>query len=141
LHGLVWKNHSGEITLNGSIPWHVAIRGGASKLRADLSAIQLLSFEVDGGASDISLSLGRPAGAVRITIDGGASTIRIVRPAGVAARLAVDGGAVQLSLDDQRFGALGGGAQLESPNFQTADDHYDVRVRGGASNVSVTSGG
>jgi hypothetical protein len=138
--GLVPRNHSGDITLNGSIPWQIAVRGGAAGLSADLSGIQLMSFDVKGGASNITLTLGRPSGAVAVAIDGAASTVRIVRPSGVAVRLAVDGAAVQLSLDDQRFGALGGGTQLQSGDYPTAADRYDVRVKGGASNVSVTNG-
>src|ERR671917_275860 len=39
-----------EVVLNAGIPWDVEVRGGASRLLADLSGLRLGSLKVAGGA-------------------------------------------------------------------------------------------
>ncbi len=49
------------------------------------------------------------------------------------------GGASKLTLDDQRFGAIGGETRLESPDCAGATDRYEITITGGASNVAIDS--
>src|SRR5215212_4291055 len=98
-----------EVALNAGIPWDVEVRGGASRLLADLSGLRLGSLSVDGGASRLEVVLPDPSGAVSVVILGGASNVAIRRPEGVAARLRVEGGVTNLTLPHR------GGAVVPEP--------------------------
>jgi DNA-binding MarR family transcriptional regulator len=135
-----WKKHAAEVALNASPLWDIAIGGGVSKLIANLAALQLKSFEVTGGANDVVVSLPRPLGTVRVAFSGGASKLVVRRPRGVAARLQVSGGVTKLAFDAQRLGVVGGETRLESPEYASAEDRYEVTVSGGASRLTVEFG-
>lgn len=126
-----------EVALNARIPWDVEIRGGASRLLADLRGLRLGSLKVDGGASRLEVALPAPSGTVALVIFGGASNVAIHRPAGVAARLRVGGGATNLKFDDRRIGAAGGELDLRDGGYDVATDRYDVAVTGGANNLTI----
>lgn len=126
-----------EVELNAAIPWDVQVRGGASKLIADLRGLRLGSFDLEGGANRLEVVLPAPSGTVALAILGGASNVAILRPAGVAARLCVSGGATNLKLDDRRIGAAGGELDLRDGGYDGATDRYEVVVTGGANNLSI----
>lgn len=134
------RGQSGEVTLNGSVPWRIAVGGGLSELDADLGGIRLDSFEVEGGVSRIELTLAEPSGTIPVRIDGGASNVTIRRPKGVAASVIVGGGASELALDDQHLGAVGGETRLESSGYAGATDRYEITITSGASDVAVVTG-
>jgi DNA-binding MarR family transcriptional regulator len=132
-----WRKRNSEVSLTSAIPWMVDIVGGAHKLTADFTAIDLRSFDVTGGADSLRLSLGRPRGEVAIRVLGGANKVRIERPAGVPARLIVDGGAAGIELDRQRLGGTAGHIQLESGMTKDATDLVVVEVTGGVARLQV----
>src|SRR5918999_1894215 len=80
-----------EVALNAGFPWDVEVRGGASRLLADLSRLRLGSLKVDGGVSRLEVVLPAPSGTVNVVILGGSSNVAIRRPEGVTVRLRVDG--------------------------------------------------
>ena len=126
-----------EVELNARIPWDFEIRGGASRLVADLRGLRLGALSVDGGASRLEMVLPAPSGTVVVVVLGGVSNVVIQRPNGIAARLRVSGGATKLKFDDRRIGASGGELDLQSRNYEGATDRYDIAVTGGANNLSV----
>jgi hypothetical protein len=126
-----------EVELNARIPWDVEVRGGASRLVADLRGLQLGSLKVDGGANRLEVTLPIPSGTVALAILGGASNIAIRRPEGVAARLCVRGGATTLKLDHRRIGAAGGELDLRDGGYDGATGRYYVVITGGANNLSI----
>jgi hypothetical protein len=126
-----------EIELNASIPWDVKVRGGASRLLADLRGLRLGSLSVDGGASRLEVVLPASSGIGAVVILGGASNVAIRRPAGVAVRLRLDGGATNLRFDEKHIGAAGGELDLESRDYSGATDRYDIAITGGANNLSI----
>ena len=130
---------SGKVALNAAIPWHFEVRDGASKVTADLSQLKLDSFEIAGGASKVELTLPRVSGLVLVRVLGGASNVVIHRPEGVATRVLVVGGSTNLTFDEQRFGAVGGEVDLQSPNYDCGSERYDITISGGASNVVIGS--
>ena len=138
LHPFDWRRRGADIALNAQVPWRITVRGGGvSRLDADLGGLRLDSFEVEGGASRVELTLPDPSGTVPIRIDGGASNVTVRRPVGVAARVDVGGGASKLALDGQRLGAIGGETRLESPDYAGDTDRYEIIITGGANNVAV----
>jgi hypothetical protein len=136
-----WLNNRSErlaeVELNASIPWDVEVRGGTSRLLADLRGLRLGSLSVDGGASGLEVALPAPSGTVLVVIVGGASNVAIRRPTGIAARLRVDSGATHLEFDDRHIGAAGGELDLQSRDYDATSDRYDIAVTGGANNLSV----
>ena len=139
LRGLFeWRNRSGgELTLNAAVPWEVEVRGGAYKVEADLSVLELTSFVLTRGFSDVDLTLPEPSGVVPVRLSGGASEVNIRRPAGVEARLSMKGGVSKLIFDEQRFDAVGGKLQLQSPGHREVPDRYEIEISGGASKVTI----
>jgi len=131
------RERTGKIALNAAIPWHIEVRDGASKLTADLSQLKLGSFEVSGGASKVEVTLPRVSGLVPVRVLGGASNVVLHRPEGVATRVRVLGGSTNLTFDDQRFGAVGGEMNLQSPNYDGTPERYDISITGGVSNVAI----
>jgi hypothetical protein len=136
-----WLNRRSErlagVELNARIPWDIEIRGGASRLVADLRGLRLGALSVDGGASRLEVVLPAPSGTVVVVVLGGVSNVVIQRPNGIAARLRVSGGATKLKFDDRCIGASGGELDLQSRNYEGATDRYDIAVTGGANNLSV----
>ena len=138
-----WRNHrsegpAAEVALNARVPWDVEIRGGASRLVADLRGLRLGSFSLDGGASHLEVMLPAPSGTVAVVILGGASNVTLRRSTGVAARLRVDGGATLLKFDDRSIGGAGGELDLRGRDYDGVADRYDITITGGVNNVSVT---
>jgi hypothetical protein len=134
-----WARRRGQVTLNQDVSWDVSIRGGVAHLDADLRGLRIEAIEVNHGASRLDLRLPRPSGMVPVRIGGGASHVRIRRPAGTLARLRIGRGVADLTFDEQEFGAVGGRLRLESREAGNAEDGYEIEISGGASHVQVVT--
>jgi DNA-binding MarR family transcriptional regulator len=132
-----WRKRSADLALTTTIPWTVDIVGGAHKLTGDLRGVDLRGFDITGGAESLRLALGQPNGHVPIRVQGGASKVRIERPAGVPARVTIDGGAAGIELDRQRLGSTAGHIVLESNMTPGARDLLVVEVTGGVARLQV----
>jgi DNA-binding MarR family transcriptional regulator len=132
-----WRTAKSDVWLNPAVPWEISLKGGMWKLSADFRTLELRSLEVGGGASDVEIWLPTPAGVVPVRISGGASHVRMHRPTGSALRAEVSGGASQLVFDGQSLGSIGGRNRLETPGFAAARDRYEVRLSGGASQLTI----
>ncbi len=131
-----WGKDRGEIALNAGVPWAIELRGGASRLSADLRAVRLESFEMRGGASHLELRLPRPAGVVPIRIGGGASRVEIERPAGVAVSLEVGGGVNDISVDGEIRKGMGS-LSIQTPGADADPNRYEIEIGGGAHKLTV----
>ena len=126
-----------EIVLHPAVEWTLLIRGGLSGFEADLAAGKLARVEISGGVSEARFDLPASRGVVPILISGGASDLGLRRPADTGVAVAVSGGISGLYLDDQEFGAIGGGARLATGPVQGDAPHYALELRGGASDLEV----
>jgi hypothetical protein len=135
----VFRGHHGdiEIVLHPAVAWELVLRGGLSSLDGDLTAGTVARIEVSGGCSNVEIRVPKPAQTVPIRISGGASHLRLSRPAHVGVSVAVSGGISSLRLDDQTFDAIGGSARLETSGHVPGSPRYDIQVSGGASNIEV----
>lgn len=131
------RGQPGEVTLNPAVPWEIEVRGGAYEVEADLSGLELASFTLSRGFSNVKLTLPEPAETVPIRLSGGASKVSISRPAGTEARVTMKGGASALTFDEQSFDAVGGRVQLQSPGYDGTTDRYDIEISGGASEITI----
>jgi len=132
-----WGHRSLGLTLSGAIPWDVEIAQGAYRLDAKLATLQLRSFTINGGASRIDLAVGRPSGAVPITIYGGVSRVTVTRPRGVPVEMRIRGGASRASVDGHQLGPAGGNVVWQSPGISEGADRYVIEILGGVSRLSV----
>lgn len=131
------ERNQGQVALNSSIPWNLVFGGGIVRVTADLRDVRLHAIAASGGISQLEILLPNPLDEVPISLTGGMHQVTIKGPAPAPVRLRVTGGAVQITFDQQRFGAVGGELQLASPGFETATARYDILASGGASRVRV----
>jgi DNA-binding MarR family transcriptional regulator len=134
-----WGHRSLRLTLSGAIPWDIEIAQGAYRLNADLTGLQLRSFADKGGASRVDLAVGRPSGAVPITITGGVSNVTMRRPRGVPVEIRIKGGVSRTSVDGHRLGPAGGNVVWTTPGMPDGADRYVIEVVGGVSRLTVQS--
>jgi hypothetical protein len=126
-----------EIVLNGTIPWEIDLRGGASRFDADLRGLTLDALSMRGGASRAEVQLPRPTGAVPIRLIGGVSDFTLHRPAGTAIRTRLRGGISNFQVDAHHFGGIGGDTRWESPDCASTPDRYEIAVTGGVSSMTI----
>jgi hypothetical protein len=132
-----WAHRGGKVTLNRDVAWHITVRGGAAELDADLRDLRLEALELGQGASQVEVRLPRPSGVVPVRIRGGATQVRIRRPAGVPVQLRVGGGVADLHFDEQEWGAVGGGLRLATPEASQAPDRYEIEIASGAAHLEI----
>lgn len=125
-----------DLDLNTGVTWKVAVDSGASSDSFKLSNVPLSAIELNTGASREDITVGSPSGSVPITVNGGALTVNVHRPKGVAASVAVSGGAVNLTFDGRQSHAVGT-VTAQTSDYNGASDRYQIQVNGGASNVTV----
>ena len=130
---------TGEITLSARIPWTIEARWGMSDVTADLEGLELRDLEISGGSSRLEIRLPRPGTSVPVRIGGGASNVEVIRPAGVPVRVRIGGGASKLTIDDSAIGSAGGKTDWKSPDYDSAEERYDIEIGAGASKVTVRS--
>jgi hypothetical protein len=134
---LEWGKHAGSVGLNATIPWAIALRGGASNVVVDARGLTVTQLFIGGGANKLELLLPAPVGTVPVCIDGGSSRVQIRRDGAVPVQLQIRGGANRLEFDTQRFGAVGGDVRLASQGWELASNRYDIEIRGGASRLDI----
>ncbi|HWO90803.1 MAG TPA: hypothetical protein VNP53_02445, partial [Methylomirabilota bacterium] len=125
-----------DLKLNTAVIWKIVVDSGASSDVFKLSSVPLAEMELNTGASREDITLGSPSGSVPISVNGGAVTVNVHRPKGVAASVTVSGGAVNLTFDGRQSHAIGT-ATAQTSDYNSASDRYQVQVNGGASNVTV----
>jgi DNA-binding MarR family transcriptional regulator len=133
-----WRTRKADLVFNSTIPWSSSISGGASRVTIDATHLDLRLFEVSGGADKVRMTVGKPRGDMVIRVTGGASQVRVDRPAGTPVRLTVRGGAGSVELDGRQVGGTAGVA-LSTPGADQATDRISIEVTGGASRLKVST--
>ena len=127
-----------DATLSDALPWDLSCTTGAIRGDFDLSTARTSAFTCKTGTSHINVNLGMPKGTVPVRVDGGALTVELSRPIGVAVQVQAAGGTVRLHADGTGHGGIGP-QSWRSDGFDAAPDRYDVVVNGGAVTVEVMS--
>ena len=125
------------IALHPAVEWTLAIHGGLAHFALDLAAGSVARIDIHGGCSDVQLELPLPKATVPIRIAGGAAKVVVQRPAETGVALAASGGVAALRLDDQRFGAIGGAARLETRSLERDAPRYELQISGGAADLAI----
>jgi hypothetical protein len=124
-----------HLDLNPDIELELELQTGATKTELDLRELRIPSLTVKTGASSTEVTT--PArGRTRATVDAGVATVRFKVPEGVAARISSDTGIATVEVDTARFPRAGRG--YESPEYETAADRLELRIKGGVGTFTVS---
>lgn len=134
------RNFILDIHLNPTLPWSIVGNSGAATDTFQLAHVNVRSIEINTGASREDITLGKPSGIVPISVNGGALTVHLHRPAGVQASVTVSGGAVNLEADGQQHRGIGS-RSWQSAGYDGATDAYKVEINGGACTVGIDASG
>ncbi len=133
-----WRGQSSEVSLNADHPLggvaarrHVEAHG-RSAAAADRSARRGRRRQRRRGVAAAS-----PPASCRCASPAGQAESPCTAPRRPRCAPWSAGGASQIVFDDQRLGALGGNNVLSTPGFGAAADRYEVRLSGGASQVTI----
>lgn len=129
--GLAWS-----FGLNPEVPIALRLETGAGEANIDLTELQVTELRLQTGASSTRLALPAQAGHTEARIEGGAASISVRVPTGVAARIETSGGLASFSVDRDRFPRQGG--VYQSPDYDTAENKIDLRVDLGAGSISIS---
>jgi Domain of unknown function (DUF5668) len=133
-----------QIGVASDVPTSLTINVGAGEFDFDLSDVRVTDARVNIGASSMRFVLPKPSGDVAIRMSGGASSMTLVVPDGVEARIATTGGLLTLRSDNSRLGSggsVGGcvacGSSVETSGYSSAHDRVTVTITAGASSITV----
>jgi cell wall-active antibiotic response 4TMS protein YvqF len=133
-----------QIRVAGDVSTSLTMNVGAGEFDIDLTGVRVSDARVNVGASSMRLVLPKPTGDVAIRMNGGASSIAIVVPDGVEARIATTGGLLSLRSDNTRLGSGGGsggcvacGSSVETSGYGAAHDRITITIAAGASSIVV----
>jgi Domain of unknown function (DUF5668) len=133
-----------QIRVASDVPTSLTVNVGAGDFDVDLSDVRVTDARVNVGASSMRFVMPTPSGDVAIRMNGGASNIIIVVPAGVEARVATTGGLLSLRSDNPRLGTAGsasgvfaGGTSVETSGYGAAHDRVTLTISAGASSIVV----
>jgi hypothetical protein len=129
--GLAWT-----FGLSPEIPLSLYLETGAGEAHIDLTDLHVTDLRLQTGASSTRLALPAQAGYTRAKIEGGAASLSVRVPTGVAARIETSGGLASISVDRDRFPRQAG--VYQSPDYQAAENKIDLRVEIGAGSISIT---
>jgi AcrR family transcriptional regulator len=127
----------GEIELNPRHPWRFQIQGATWNTVVDAGALDVREIKLDSGAAKVECFLPRPRGLVPIIVSGGVVGLTLHRPPGVAVVAHVSGGTARIKLDAFSATALTSDLHWESPGASSSADRYELRINGGAVQVSL----
>jgi hypothetical protein len=124
-----------ELFLSRKLPLMLRFNMGACRAVIDLTENKIERVEVNTGESDVTVRLPREAGFTRAIAKGGAATIRLEVPEGVAARIVSRGCLSSLNIDEKRFPKTADG--FLSTDYDVAPNKVDIEIDTGVSGVSV----
>jgi hypothetical protein len=130
-----WRERSWDVALNEAIPLTLDLETGASEASLDLSQTRVKRLDLRAGASRVDLTLPASAGETAVALEGGAGSVMVHVPEGVAARIAGSAVAGALRVDDARFPRAG--SVWQSPDYDSAAHRTDIRVQFGAGEVTI----
>lgn len=127
----------GDIELNPRHPWRFQIQGPTWNTVLDVGGLDVREIKLDSGAAKVECFLPRPRGAVPIIVSGGVVGVNLHRPPNVAVIADISTGAVRVKLDAFSAKAATSDHHWESAGASTSADRYELRISGGAVQVSL----
>lgn len=120
------KNFFFNIKLNESIPWALDIDAGAVSGELDLQNIAVEELDLDLGAGNIEVNLGKKAKHTNIKIDSGASKLVFNIPKGSGVSVDLEGGLNSTNFDE--LSLIKEGDRYVSQDFQDASSKFVINI-------------
>jgi hypothetical protein len=112
------------------------VQTGATDARLDLSTLRVNAIDMSIGAATAWVRFPEAAGSTTVHISGGASTITLEIPQGVAAQIRHRGGLSTLNVDQNRFPQVSEGL-YRSADYDTAPNKLDINLETGVTTIQV----
>ncbi|HPV08173.1 MAG TPA: DUF5668 domain-containing protein [Aggregatilineales bacterium] len=125
-----------NFALNGEVPLALEVAGGAGVLNLNMRDLRVVDLKVDGGVGTSTFEMPARAGYTRARIEAGVGTVMIHIPEGVAAQIEATAGLGTITVDQNRFPAVGE-RRYRSANYDTAENKLDLSVEGGVGTITV----
>jgi Domain of unknown function (DUF5668) len=126
-----------NVNLKPDLPLSLTVQTGATQARLDLSQLRVGTLDVSMGAADTLVRLPQNAGTTTAHFSGGATSLTLEIPDGVAAQIRTRGGLNTVSVDQTRFPAAGADV-YRSADYATATNKVDITVETGVSTIRVS---
>ncbi|NLI70725.1 MAG: hypothetical protein GX364_07680 [Firmicutes bacterium] len=94
-------NGEWNVRLPRSVAWDLDLELGATGADLDFREIDLKSLDLEIGAGNITIRLGERGMETRLSIDAGASRVKVIVPDSMELDIELDGGLVSSNLEDQ----------------------------------------
>jgi len=130
-----WAAREWNFGLSNQVTWHLTFEIGASDAQVDLSNLRVVDLNLETGASTTAITLPANAGHTHVDVNGGAASITLQIPEGVAARIQVDSGLAAINIDRNRFPRVG--KVYQSDDYQTAVNKVDINADFGAGSLKI----
>lgn len=122
------------LTLGEQLPTKLNIDAGASRVRGDLSGVKLRELTIKSGASDIDVTLGSKLTDSEVTLDAGASSVKLHVPRDTGVRIISEDGLSGKEFED--IDEVGEG-RYESADFEAAATKITIRAKLGVSSFTI----
>lgn len=114
----------------------LSVQTGATDAHIDLSSLRVSTMDMSVGAANTWLRFPESAGLTTAHISGGASTITLEIPQGVAAQIQHRGGLSTLNIDQKRFPQISD-SLYRSPDYDTATNKLDLSIETGVTTLEI----
>ena len=121
------------LALSPKVTWAIDVNSGAATIKMSLPNTHVSSLSFNTGASTDDVTLGTPTAVVPVEFNAGAVTVRLHRPSGTPASVEVSGAGLNVKVDGRSYHAIGHVTATQD----LGSAGYDVKVNGGACNVTV----
>ena len=127
-----------DVSLAADVPiTSLIVQTGATQAHLDLSSLRISTIDMSVGAATAWVRLPENAGPTTMHISGGASTITLEVPRGVAASIRHQGGLSTLNVDQNRFPLVSDGL-YRSTDYDTATNKVDISLETGVTTIQVS---
>lgn len=120
------RNWEYRYELNNSIPWDVRIDAGATEANLDFRDIILRNLELNSGAGDIDIKIGKVERKAIIVADVKASDFKVTIPKEMGYKAVIEGALHDVSIDDDAY--VKNGNVYTSENYSTAAQKVDLNL-------------
>jgi hypothetical protein len=126
-----------DLTLSPNVPiTSLNVQTGATQAHLDLSNLQVGALDMSIGAATAWLRFPQAAGLTTAHISGGASTLSIEIPQGVAAQIQLRGGLSTVNVDQSRFPQVSDNL-YRSPDYDTTTNRVDLSIETGVTTIQI----
>ncbi|MGI9148173.1 MAG: LiaF transmembrane domain-containing protein [Chloroflexota bacterium] len=126
-----------DLNLSPNVPIAALnVQTGATDAHLDLSSLKISSMDISVGAAAALVRLPEAAGITIAHISGGAATITLEVPQGVAAQVRHTGGLSTFEIDQTRFPLASEGV-YRSSEYGTAQNKVDLSIETGLTTIAV----